>query len=285
MSSPHPASLCQPPTGPLTALRFRPFTRLPAVEQERLKAMLVRKQQFNPQDEILIEGEISKQVYLIEEGWAYRYKLLSDGRRQILNLALPGDFVGLRSGLFGIGDQTVVALTPVRAARIGTAEVVDLFRDHPKLAAAVAWSSARDESILADRIVSLGRRNALERVSHFFLELLVRLQALGLAGENSFLLPLTQELMGDLLGLSVVHVNRTLRRLREEGLITLENGRAVLHRLDELVALSDFDPAYLDSSFNQSFASFSATAEADPVAAPKASRSAIALRDPATLTS
>lgn len=231
---------------PAFRAKFEMFAPLDADESAVLSALFARRVRLEPHAEPVVEGTPSTTVYLVESGWGMRYKLLSDGRRQIVNFVLPGDFVGLRSSLFGIQNQTVETLTATTAAAIPSAQIMDLFRTHPKIAAAVSWSSAREEAMMADHIVRLGRRNAYERMSHLLLELLRRLQAAGLAGDRAFDLPVTQETLGDFLGLSVVHVNRTLRRLREEKLIAQENGRLSLLDIARLEAIADFESPYLD---------------------------------------
>jgi len=231
---------------PAFRAKFEMFAQLEERELAHLSQLFSHRVRLQPHSDLVVEGANVNTVYLLESGWGIRYKLLSDGRRQILNFVLPGDFVGLRASLFGIQDQTVELITAAIAATVPSARIMDLFRSHPKLAAAVSWSSAREEAMMADHIVRLGRRNAYERMAHLLLELLRRLQAVGLAGDRGFDLPATQETLGDFLGLSVVHVNRTLRRLREEMLIAQENGRVRLLDIPRLEAIADFESPHLD---------------------------------------
>lgn len=221
------------------------FLSLSEAEQEILTNLRRQRRAYPAASELLLEGDPTDKVYLLEEGWAYRFKLLSDGRRQILSIAIPGDFIGVRSGLFGIADHAASSLGEIKVAVIPVAEILDLYRDHPRLATAVSWTSAHEETMLVEHIVRLGRRNAYERSAHFLLELLQRLQAVGLSDGRSFNLPVTQEFLGDLLGLSVVHVNRTLRRLRSDGLLTIEGARFTLRDVDALVEISDFESSHL----------------------------------------
>lgn len=242
---PSPITAATPSTS-MPSPVLRRLSRLPRfsdLDQGFLASLLGRKHRFRAQDEIMAEGRSASTVYAIEEGWAYRYKLLSDGRRQIVNLVLPGDLVGLRSSLFRTAELATVALTAVTAARIPGADIEEVYRSQPHLIATLAWTACEEESMLSDRVVSLGRRNALERVAHFLLELHGRLRAVGHAGDDWFPQMLTQELLGDLLGLSVVHVNRTLRKLREDKLLVMENGRVIFRRKDELADLCDFETA------------------------------------------
>lgn len=196
--------------------------------------------------DLALESEVGRCAYVLESGWVIRYKLLADGRRQILNFGLPGDFLGIRSGLFGITDQDIAGLTEVRVAVVPIPGLTALFGRSPRLAAAISWSSAREEAILAEHVVRLGRRDAYERLAHLLVELWHRLDVVGLCDQGGFALPATQEVLGDALGLSVVHVNRTLRRLRSDGLISLENGRLDLHDPEALADVAGFDSLWVN---------------------------------------
>jgi CRP-like cAMP-binding protein len=123
-----------------------------------------------------------------------------------------------------------------------------MFADCPRLAAAIAWSAGRDEAILSEQIVRVGRRSAYERTGHLIVELLHRLRLVGEAEQESFELPLTQEILADTLGLSIVHVNRTLRRLRENGLLCIKGERVVIGDLEQLTSVTEFSPQYLTAN-------------------------------------
>jgi CRP-like cAMP-binding protein len=196
--------------------------------------------------QIVVEGEIYDDIYFLHDGWAFRSKMLPDGRRQIFSYVIPGDVIGLRSSLLDFADDTVEALTDCKVSSFSLARLYDACREHPRLVIALMWSAAREQSMLSEQIMRLGRRNALERVSHFFVELLRRLQIVDEAGRRSFELPLTQELIADTLGLSIVHVNRTLKKLRQRGLLDIDDGRLVIHDVAALSEIADFDPLYLD---------------------------------------
>jgi CRP-like cAMP-binding protein len=120
-----------------------------------------------------------------------------------------------------------------------------LFHDHPRLGATLLCSFSCEAAMYAEHLIDVGRRSARERVAHFLLELLTRLQAIGMADERAYRMPLTQELIGDALGLSVPHVNRTLRRLREDALVTIDGQNVVINDIDGLAALADFEQGYL----------------------------------------
>ena len=125
-------------------------------------------------------------------------------------------------------------------------DLLQAFSTTPRLATAVLWAASRDESMVVEHLVGIGRRNALERTAHFLLELSARLMLVGQGTREGFACPLSQYLLADALGLSAVHVNRVLRELREEGLLTFQKGQVTIHDFDGLVTLAEFDRAYLD---------------------------------------
>ncbi len=190
---------------------------------------------FAPNCEIIAAGHAHDALHLVRDGWLVRSRLLHDGRRQIVDFMLPGDIVGLEAAVFGRSPYAVVTVTPVALCAIAGDVAHPLLLD----------SAVRRAAILGERLVDAARRTAYERISHLLLELYVRLRRAGRTDGMSFDLPLTQRLIGDALGLTTVHVNRTLRALREDGLIRLANGRATIRDFTALSRLSDFDLLYL----------------------------------------
>ncbi|HEV2301894.1 MAG TPA: Crp/Fnr family transcriptional regulator [Stellaceae bacterium] len=195
--------------------------------------------------EIVSEGRPYDSLFILIEGFSNRYRILRDGRRQVLNIVLPGDLIGFPGCFFENALYSITALTEARVAPVPFTRLLGLFQTHARLATAIFWSFSREAAMYAEHLIDVGRRSALERVAHFLLELLNRLQVVGLADDNSYRLPLTQEVMGDALGLSVPHVNRTLRQLRDDGLVAIEEQRVVIHDLEGLSALADFERSYL----------------------------------------
>jgi CRP-like cAMP-binding protein len=171
--------------------------------------------------------------------------VLRDGRRQVLNIALPGDFIGFPASFFETALYSITALSDATVSWVPFARLFGLFQEHPRLAAVLFCSFSCEAAMYAEHLIDVGRRSARERVAHFLLELLTRLQAIGLADERSYRMPLTQELIGDALGLSVPHVNRTLRRLREDGLVAIERQIVAIPDLEALAAIADFEQGYL----------------------------------------
>ena len=195
--------------------------------------------------DIITEGRSYGSLFIIMEGNAIRYRILHDGRRQIVNIVLPGDIVGALGYFMESSLYSTKALTEVLVATVPFTRLNALYETHPKLVTKIFWWLSCESTIYAEHLVDLGRRSALERVAHFLLELLTRLQSIGLADDQSFKIPLTQELLADALGLSIPHVNRVLRRLREDHLVVVEDQRVTVKDIESLSELADFDPGYL----------------------------------------
>ena len=224
------------------------FMKLTKDERKWLLGMAEDPFSIPSGDEIIHASSADRRVYLLRSGWACRFKLLPDGRRQILNIVLPGDFIGLRAGLFGMADHSVFALTDCQVATVPAHSIADLFGTLPRLAMAITWSTAREEAMLMEHLVSLGRRNAYERTAHLLMELWKRLEVIDQTDGKAFEFPITQELLADLLGLSVVHVNRTLRALRKDGLIDYETGIVRILKPQTLLKTSAFDSTHIDQN-------------------------------------
>jgi CRP-like cAMP-binding protein len=194
---------------------------------------------------IVAQGMRRRAAYLIIDGFLMRYRTLRDGRRQVVNLLIPGDFAGVSSDLFVDARYSTKALTKATVAAVPFHRLVGLFENHPRLAAKIFWSLSCDTAIRAEHVVVVARKSAPERIAHFLLELLTRLQMVGLADERSYDMPLSQEAIGDVLGLSPAYVNRVLRRLTDDGMMTIKNQRVIINDVDELAALADFERDYL----------------------------------------
>lgn len=174
---------------------------------------------------ILAEGQATTRVYVLLAGWAFRFKTMDDGRRQILNFLLPGDMLGLQGDLLSQLPHGVEALTPVNLCTFGADAVPGFFRDHPRIALDITWLAAHEERLVDDAVLSVGRRTAIERVAALLVHLYKRAASVGLAEGGSIPFPLTQLHIADALGLSVVHTNRVLQRLRKGRFICLEEQR------------------------------------------------------------
>ncbi|WP_244640441.1 Crp/Fnr family transcriptional regulator [Aureimonas glaciei] len=215
-------------------------------EMSALDRLHARRKLFPPGRDMVHQGQVNQSAYILASGWVCSYKLLSGGARQIVDFQIPGDFLGLRSVLFRTADHNIEPVTKVEASEVLAIDLLDTFSRTPRLATAVLWAASRDEAMVVEHLVGIGRRDAKERTAHFLLELGSRLKLVGLGSAQGYACPLSQYMLADALGLSAVHVNRVLRELREDGLVTFQNGHVVIHDIDRLMVLADFDKSYLD---------------------------------------
>ncbi len=202
---------------PLRAMpHFRPFT-----PDELAFVSSFKRGELNaePGARILTEGAHSAHLYTLLSGWAFRYKSLPDGRRQVLNYVLPGDLIGLQGSVIGEMQHSVDALSPVTLCVFQRDNLSDLFRNHPGLGFDITWLAAREERMLDENLLSVGRRSAIERAAYLVAFLYARARSVGLGEGKSLLIPITQMHVADTLGLSIVHTNKTLRKLADRGLI------------------------------------------------------------------
>lgn len=197
-------------------------------------------------EDLVKENAPYRHAGVVLEGWCLKYKLLDDGRRQIVNFVLPGGFIGLHANVFEVADHSVSALTQGKISWFDPQLVTKTFGERPLLAAAIVWDNAREEAILMERLASLGRRSAYERFAHLMVELAKHLDRRGFIGEEKVELPITQVVIADTLGLSLVHVSRTIQKLRRDGLIEPNQQRGIVLRdLRGLMEVCGFDDTYL----------------------------------------
>src|SRR5215475_983925 len=166
-----------------------------------------------PGTTLYLEGNNSAHLYTLLSGWAFRYKTLPDGRRQILNFVLPADFIGLQGTVLGEMQHSVEALSDMVLCVFPRERLWELYRGHPSLAFDLTWIASREEQMLDEHLLSIGRRSALERVAFVLLHLFVRAEQVGLARNDTIQFPFTQQHLADALGMSLVHTNKTLKRL------------------------------------------------------------------------
>ena len=228
------------------ARKLTTFVTLGENDLNVLSDLFRRRRKFAVGRDMIHQGEANQAAYILADGWVCSYILLPSGSRQIIDIQIPGDFLGLRSVLFRTSDHNVEPITPVEASEVLASDLIDAFSKTPRLATAVLWAASRDEAMVVEHLVGMGRRNAAERTAHFLLELAARLRLVGLGDKTGYACPLSQYLLADTLGLSAVHVNRVLRELREGGMVTFQNGQVVFDDFDKLVVFADFDRAYLD---------------------------------------
>ncbi len=228
---------------PCTACPLRPIAifKAPADGDLQLIASLRGAQVARPAGSMLInEGQSDAPLYTLFAGWAFRFKTLSDGRRQILNFLLPGDFIGLQQKIADSAAHGVEALTDVWLCPFQRHALWTIHREAPVLGYDVTWLAAHEESVVDDHLLSVGRRSAEERVATLLVLLYKRAAALLPDGSPQGVpFPLTQQHVADALGLSLVHAHRTLRKLELRGLHSIADGRLRLLNPHALLRLAD----------------------------------------------
>lgn len=194
-----------------------------------------------PGFQFIREGAGAGDLYTLLEGWAFRLRTLSDGRRQILNFLLPGDFIGLQENLAGTSEYGVETLTRSRLCVFPRDRLWDLYRQFPGLGFDLTWLGSYEERMVDENLLSVGRRNAEERIAMLLLHLFKRVESLGMVdADRSVPFPITQQDIADALGLSLVHTNRSLRKLERLGLHQLRGKRLRLLQPKALQKLADY---------------------------------------------
>ena len=223
--------------------RFVPLTK---VENDALARISADARPHLRGSDLIREGDKPDSVFLLLEGWAYRYKHLDDGSRQIMAYLLPGDLCDIRIFLFEQMDHSIGLLSDAMVVRIPAPVVIDLLEGYPRIERALMWATLVDEATLREWLLNIGQRDAVQRLAHLFCELSVRLNVVKLVDDHgSFAMPLTQAELADTTGMTTVHVNRSLQRLRRDGLIVLKDGRLTIVDFARLADLSGFNDNYL----------------------------------------
>lgn len=213
-------------------------------DKRLLDSVIVRSRRVKARTDLATEGDVPDEVNLILEGFACRYKILPDGRRHIMAYLVPGDFCDIHVFILKHMDHSIATLSPCKVVGIPRDKIIEL-TERPAIARALWWSALVDEATLREWLVNIGQREAPIRIAHLLCELLVRLRAVGINKGDSYSLPITQTELGDTMGLSSVHVNRSVQILREKGLITWKGDQMVITDIDGLIAYSQFNPNYL----------------------------------------
>ncbi len=234
-----------PVNSPL-AKKLNSFVPLSPDEVACLADLQARRRTVAAMTEIVHEGQTDHRAWILQEGWANCYKLVPNGGRQIIGFPLPGDFMGLRSILLRTSDHSFASLTDAVITEVPKQRIDEIFQAFPRLASAILWAMSRDEAMVVEHLVSLGRRSAIEGLAHLFLELGQRLALVDLVSGSGFACPLNQYVLADALGITAVHVNRVLRQLREQGLVTVKANQVIIHDLDGLRELAGYDSTYLN---------------------------------------
>ena len=231
-----------------TTMLIRKLESIATLSQEERHAIAslpVRIQALEARQDIVRDGDKPSHCCLILDGWASRYKLLSQGKRQILSFHIAGDIPDLQSLHVPTMDHSLATVTKATVAFIPHESLRELAACHPNIGALLWRDTLIDAGIFREWMTSIGRRSAFERIAHLFCEMYVKLQAVGLGGEYRCPMPITQIDLADALGLTSVHVNRVLQEMRGRTLVTLRSRTLVIEAWDELLRASEFDPTYL----------------------------------------
>jgi len=222
------------------------FTKIPADEYAILAQVLGPPIVLEKGSELLFRQRRRHKAFLICDGWAYTQRTLANGSRQIVDIAVPGDIVGLRCMMLRDTISKGIMLSNSTVHEIDAKTFLDLLTEAPRAAAALIWAGSKDETLLVERLASLGRRVAAERVAHFFLELKLRLKVIGKCPGDRYSCPLSQGQIADALGLTPAHLNRTLRQLRELGLLDFHDGEVEISDEKKAAQFALFEGDYLD---------------------------------------
>ncbi|WP_242154505.1 Crp/Fnr family transcriptional regulator [Sphingomonas sp. BAUL-RG-20F-R05-02] len=229
----------------LSATRLWISADLDAASRTALERACSTFREVSAGTELLGSDAHADALHVLVDGWAVRYKIMEQGARFISALLVPGDICNLDVLRFDRGDYGMTMVSDGRVAVLPRARVNALFASHSPVAVALWSLGLVENSMLMERMTSIARRSAMHCVAHLLCELLVRLRVVGKAEGNSFEFPLTQELVADALGMTAVHVNRTMRSLRAMGLVSVQNRRVTIHDWAGLSMLCGFRAEYL----------------------------------------
>ena len=223
--------------------QFTPFT---SAERTRLDDLLeLPRQTYGIADAIFEEGAKVDSVFLIIDGVAARRKTLPNGSRQTMGFLIPGDLCELEVFVLSSMDHDLVAVCSTTCIVIPKSVISGLLTESSTLTRALWWSTMADHAMLRSRIIDQGIRGSYERLAHLFYEMLIRYRIIGLAEDDSFPFPSTQMELSEATGMTAVHVNRTLKKLRSDGLIVLANKRLSVTDPARLKHAARFEPNYL----------------------------------------
>lgn len=225
--------------------KLRGYVSLTDEDTRLLTGACAMQRDVPARHDLIREGDKPVFVFVMLDGWACRYKLLPEGGRQIIAFLMPGDFCDMHVAVLDEMDHSIGTLTPSRVASIPRAKMEELIETRHAITRAFWRTQLVDESVLRAWIVSMGRRSSLQRVAHLLCELYVRAQSIGLEIDGRCELPISQIALADAVGLTPVHVNRVLRKLRLRGAIAKHARMLVITDIGALGAIAGFDANYL----------------------------------------
>ena len=231
--------------------KLRGYGPLDSTDERLLEAACHGSHMYLPDHDLICEGDEPSTMIVMLEGWACNYKLLPDGSRQIIAFLMPGDVCAMHVTMLAEMDHSVATLTTARIARIPRAQLDALIQSQPRLSEALWWTQLVDEAVLRATIVSMGRRSTTERIAHLLCELNIRMVNVGLVGRRSCEMPFTQIVLADAVGLTPVHTNRIIKKLRLAGALETCPGSIVISDIGCLAKIAGFDDNYLHRRVKQ----------------------------------
>ena len=236
----------QPETGHPLIKRLEEYADLSGPSRKALLEIVAKPvREVARRRDLIRQGANPECVYLIHRGWACRYKMLPDGRRQIVDFLVPGDLCDLNIYILSRIDHSIGAVTPLEVITIDRDELEALTQDYPEITRALWWQELVSKACNREWIVNVGARSAIERIAHLLCEIFLRLESIGLTDGYSCEFPLTQSDIADATGLTPIHVNRTMQQMRREGLVSLSRRRLTIPDMQALKGRGLFNPDYL----------------------------------------
>ncbi|MFQ6548678.1 Crp/Fnr family transcriptional regulator [Aestuariibius sp. 2305UL40-4] len=221
------------------------MTLLSEMEISFLESLQINRIQVEDQVDFIQDGQDLKATFIVTSGWAIRYLLTEDGRRQILSFALPGDILGLHINFQRKSTYNAAGIHDLELAVIDPLRTIEVSQKYPVLSAGFSWCTAREFAILGDQALRLGRLSAFKKLCHLLLELWHRLRLINETDGPWFELPLRQIDLADALGLSNVHINRQLQDMRRAGLITQQKNWIKIEEVEKMIEIAEFDTSHL----------------------------------------
>ncbi|KQP89392.1 Crp/Fnr family transcriptional regulator [Methylobacterium sp. Leaf117] len=238
------ASNIHRPLSPLIT-KLESIATLSTEERHAVESLPVRVQVMRARQDIVCDGEMASQCCLILEGWACRYKMLGEGKRQIFSFHIAGDIPDPHSLHIPLMDHSLATMTQATVAFIPHAAMHSLTLRFPSITGVLWRDTLVDAAIFREWMMCMGQRSSYNHLAHLFCELYLKQEAVGLAGEHRCTLPITQADLADASGISNVHVNRVLKEMRGNGLITLHGNTLVIQAWEALIRAAEFDETYL----------------------------------------
>lgn len=225
--------------------KLRGYAPMSAADEVLLGDACRHPRTFPPNYDLILEGDEPGPVFVILAGWACRYKILPGGGRQIISFMMPGDFCDMHVAVLAEMDHSIATLTEATVVTIPRQQMEALVEVRPNLSKAFWWTQLVDAGVLRATIVSMGRRTSLERVAHLLCELCFRMGNIGIAAQETFVMPFTQIVLADAVGMTPVHVNRVVRKLRALGALDVGVATLIIADISLLAQMAGFDDNYL----------------------------------------